>query len=508
MVEAWLATASSRFWQQWRLKRGDALVFFGAPIAQHHRILTEITEASGIDAALLAGYNAIASYSEVQDFEGMMSVFQLLENKFHPIDRMKIIRSMLWSSLHTHKPDPNTHRRLVKIWHTADVAPWLSTHKLLPIRRRGKAKVRVGLIGLELLSGGNSILEYLMIVVETLSQKPFDLVLYAPESLTIPDRLEKQNLIVRKIKRYDQSAREIIADGLDILLYLAGVNPEIRKNTESSDKIWQLFAQRPARFLGMLIHSYATWGPDVFDFSVLDPFVAPPTHEALVWERVERLSFFGLFGPISYAPPVAPLPAISNGYVTFGCFNRPTKIDRMFVELWREILARLPTARLRLSNVLLSKPYHRNRIDTLMAEAGIARERVDLLDDVPPQAEFLERYARVDISLDPLWFNGGLTSFESLWQGVPVLTCPSDYAVGRMSLALLSQIDLTDWIAADHAAYVDRAVEAAGDLATLAKLRAGLRTRIARSRLFDREAHGAELRDLLVRIANGPERPR
>jgi predicted O-linked N-acetylglucosamine transferase (SPINDLY family) len=208
------------------------------------------------------------------------------------------------------------------------------------------------------------------------------------------------------------------------------------------------------------------------------------------------------------APVVTALPALDRGYVTFGCFNRPAKIDRRFVEVWKAILDRLPTARLLLSNGELEEDYHRTRITSFISEVGIDSNRVEMMGNVFGRVGFLARYGLVDISLDPLGFNGGMTSFESLWQGVPVLTCPSDYSIGRMTLLMLTHLDLTDWAPPNLDAYVDRAVSAATDLTALAALRAGLRERVAASRLVDAEAYGKELGDLLVRIANGPERPR
>ncbi len=415
---------------------------------------------------------------------------------------------MIWTSLHSDIPDPVAHRRWIEEWHRIQVIPWRKTQQLHAIKRRGGQRIRVGIIGLKYFSYENAFVDNIIALIQSLNRELIDLVLYLDGDAVLPTALAQNKISVRRIDRYDQAIREVTADGLDILLSILGISPQVATAKRETDDVWKLFAQRPARFQGTLFHAYPTWGPEVFDFAILDPIMAPPTHDALVWERVERMTCSVVFGPLPHAQPVTPLPARINGYVTFGCFNRPTKINRPFAELWRDVLDRLPTARLLISNVLLEQDYHRSRLETLMAEVGVARDRVDVMTDAPGREEFLARYAMVDISLDPLWFNGGLTSFESLWQGVPVLTCPSDYAIGRMTLLMLAQIGLTDWAAPDFDAFVDRAVAAAGDLDGLAALRAGLRDRVASSRLVDTAAFGAELCDLLVRIANGPERPR
>ncbi len=111
--------------------------------------------------------------------------------------------------------------------------------------------------------------------------------------------------------------------------------------------------------------------------------------------------------------------------------------------------------------------------------------------------ELLSEYNRIDLALDPLPYNGGLTTCEALWMGVPVLTCPCETFASRHSLSHLSNVGLTETIARTLDEYVELAVTLARDLPRLASLRAGLRERMAASPLCDGKRFAANLMHVL-----------
>jgi protein O-GlcNAc transferase len=82
-------------------------------------------------------------------------------------------------------------------------------------------------------------------------------------------------------------------------------------------------------------------------------------------------------------------------------------------------------------------------------------------------------------------YSGGVTTLESLWMGVPVLTRPGDRFAGRHSTSHLAQAGITRWIAASDDDYVARAVDAASHPASLAEERRSLRARLAASPACD-----------------------
>ena len=66
-----------------------------------------------------------------------------------------------------------------------------------------------------------------------------------------------------------------------------------------------------------------------------DPQQVPPGAQDLVTERIVRLpNAYVCYGPSHYAPEVTPLPALRNGWLTFGCFNRLAKLSDETLVLW------------------------------------------------------------------------------------------------------------------------------------------------------------------------------
>jgi len=126
----------------------------------------------------------------------------------------------------------------------------------------------------------------------------------------------------------------------------------------------------------------------------------------------------------------------------------------------------------------------RERIAAEFSPYGVEAARLDLRV-ASPHAQMLAEYGDVDIALDPFPFNGGLTTCEALWMGVPVLTLAADTMIARQGETLLKAAGMDAWIAHDEETFASRAIEAAADVPTLAEKRRGLRAELRASPLLD-----------------------
>lgn len=280
-------------------------------------------------------------------------------------------------------------------------------------------------------------------------------------------------------------ARRIADDRIDVLVDLAG-------HTQGGRLL--ALAAHPARVQCAMLGYMTTTGAACIDARIADAVAIPPAAEAWFTEKILRLPHSQwCYAPDADAPPVTRLPALSNGYVTYGAFHNAAKINAQVLALWARMLLDQPTARLVMigwgeaAQRWLRQPFE---------QAGVGA-RVTLLDPLP-HARYLALYQQIDISLDTFPYSGGTVTCESLWMGVPVLTLAHDSPHGRGGASILSALDLPAWIVAAEDAWVARAAELAADLTALAELRQGLRQRMQSSPLMDAPGYVAALENLFA----------
>ena len=287
----------------------------------------------------------------------------------------------------------------------------------------------------------------------------------------------------------NEAAADIVAGRrLDVLIDLNGYGVQKRLG---------LLMRRPAPQIVGWFNSFAATGLDAIDWLVGDAAVIPKPEEKHYGERIHRVPGTYLPFEILYpVPDVAPPPSAAAGApITFGCLGSHYKLTDATLAAWAEILRAAPASRLFVKNGALEDGSTRDDLLGRLDQSGIAPARVTLAGRSEHFA-FLDAYAQVDIALDTFPYNGGTTTTEALWQGVPVLAFDGDRWVGRTSKSLLLAGGLGDWVMPDAAAYVRRAVELALDPATptrLAALRSGMRARLAASAACDADGFCREM---------------
>ena len=277
--------------------------------------------------------------------------------------------------------------------------------------------------------------------------------------------------------------RAIVDDQIDILVDMAG---------HAAHNRLLVFARRPApvqlSHLGIPVDS----GLESIPYRISDEHLDPPgatlprgtlgegrCQGSQDGHQVLHLpcSYWCYLTPMSN-PAVSALPAREHGFITFGTLNDISKLTSASIQLWSQVLRRIPTSRL-----LLLVPPGKSADQILLdrfEQNEIARDRIELVERTSTE-EYLKLYARIDIGLDPVPYNGHTTSIDSLWMGVPIVTLRGTRAVGRGGVSLLSSIGMSELIAGLTDAYVQIATDLANDLPKLQDIRENLRARVGAS---------------------------
>lgn len=220
-----------------------------------------------------------------------------------------------------------------------------------------------------------------------------------------------------------------------------------------------LYTQRLAPSVVAWFNLYATSALPGIDWIVGDEYVIREEEETWYTERVYRLPCSYLAFVVGHrAPDVVPPPCLSDEIFTFGSLVSQYKITPAVLDAWSEILRRVKKSRLLLANRAMQSSLNRDYVTAEFAKRGVAEDRLRLL---PPAEhfEYLKYYNQIDLALDAFPYNGGTTTTEAIWQGVPVLAFDGDRWAARTSRSLLMNCHLKEFVAPNLRAWVETAVQ-------------------------------------------------
>jgi protein O-GlcNAc transferase len=310
----------------------------------------------------------------------------------------------------------------------------------------------------------------------------FEIYCYANSAIsdTVTERLmaEADHWLTCHSMSDEQLAQRIRADGIDILVDLSGHTAYNRLS---------VFARKPAPIQITYLGYPGTTGLSAMDYRLTDSYSESPESDANQYCTEELICLsdsIWCYRPPQHMPEVTPLPALANGYLTFGSFNNFNKIGDECIALWAALLRSLPTSRLLMATV--PEGDARTRLSVKFKEHGVAPERIDYCGSLPPQ-EFQRKLQQADLTLDPFPVNGATTTCESMWLGVPVMTLVGERFLSRAGLSVLNAAHMSEFVATTQEGYIETATALAKNLPQLAALRAGMRERLKSTPLFDQQ---------------------
>ncbi|HEU4391139.1 MAG TPA: tetratricopeptide repeat protein [Blastocatellia bacterium] len=247
-------------------------------------------------------------------------------------------------------------------------------------------------------------------------------------------------------------------------------------------------ALKPAPIVIGWFNLYATSGMACYDYLIGDDQVIPSDEEAFYVEKILRVPGCYLTFEVLYrVPDVVDPPMLSSGKMTFGCLASQYKITDPVVDAWSRILISTGGTRLFLKNATLDSAANRDFLARRFESRGVSRERITM-EGSAEHFDFLASYGNIDVALDTFPYNGGTTTSEALWQGVPVITFGGDRWAARQSASICRAAALGEYVSKDVDDYIRLATALAAHPDTpvrLKELRRSMRGRLVSAPVRD-----------------------
>lgn len=363
-----------------------------------------------------------------------------------------------------------------------------------PLSPGTRKRIRIGYLSADLYA--HPVGYFLEGVIPAHDRNRFEIVVFSPyterDELTAALKRSAEHWVVLHGTDRLEIVRQIRAWQLDIAVDMAG---------HTGGNYLDLFARRLAPL-------QITWGGypgstglEAMDHILADQVALPPEDRPYYTERPLYLPHgYVSFRPPADAPLVGSLPALTTGCITFGSFNTVQKLNSSTLALWGAVLRALPGSRLFLKSKGFDDPLVCSAFLEKLAAEGVSSDRI-LLEGYAPRRELLAAYHQVDIALDPVPYQGGVTVLEALWMGVPTLVLRGKRPpFVRHAESHLTQAGVADWIVASEDAYVATALAWGSNLAGLSTLRSRLRQQMAASPICDTVAFTRDLEAAFTQV--------
>lgn len=352
--------------------------------------------------------------------------------------------------------------------------------------RDPERRLRIGFVSADLYN--HAVAHFITPILEHLALSPrLEIVIYANSFHDdhVSRHLHGLASIWRQVEKltHAELAQLVTSDAIDILIDLSG---------HTGFNRLPAFARKPAPLQLSWIGYPGTTGLQAMDYFLTDRSFTPPGElDDQFTEKLLYLPATAPFLPSPDAPDVCPAPAIANGYITFGSFNRAGKLNRAVIARWAKLLRLVPSARM----VIAAMP-NKQTSDMLRSwfhQEDIASTRLTFYGYTNTR-DYLALHHQVDICLDTSPYTSGTTGFHALWMGVPTLTIVGPTLPGRATASILLPVGLPEFVTCSEVEFMEKGQWLASNINHLAGLRPLMRQRMTDSAIGQPAiiAHGLE----------------
>jgi predicted O-linked N-acetylglucosamine transferase (SPINDLY family) len=338
------------------------------------------------------------------------------------------------------------------------------------LQKKG-AKLNIGFVSGDFIC--HPVAYFIHSILKHLNYDLFNVFCYSAKVVKLDDMFKECNWFVVKNMSPEEMKALIQSHNIDILFDLSAHTGDNRLDT---------FVLKPAPIQISYCGYPNSSGIKSMDYRITDRFCDSEKSQKYY---VEKLLFmensFLAYTPsmgIENLPALAELqPSKKNGYITFGCFNRYNKINKMVIGVWEKILKAIPDARF----VIKTKEFLTPKLKQQFLDSFDDKSVLDRVQVLPYSDTYLDHlpdYNLMDISLDTFPYSGTTTSCESLCMGVPVLTLFDNvrhYHSQNVTTSLMKNSGLEGYVTYSEDEYVEKAVLLAQNMSQLDNLKHNVR---------------------------------
>lgn len=283
----------------------------------------------------------------------------------------------------------------------------------------------------------------------------FDVLAYHADQLadSMSEEVRRWNVSFRQISGdLAEITRAIRGDHLHVLVYLDfGIHPRMA----------QLAALRLAPIQCVVWDSPLTSGIPAMDYFLSSELMEPEDAQNHYSEQLITLPGVG----VCFQKPVIPKVILTKTRRDFGLredaviYLSCQSVFKYLPEqdtITAQIAKRVPNSQFVFltTNEVVEADF-RNRMERVFTQVGLKAADYCVWLPEMPMLDFWNLNLMGDVVLDTLGWSGGVTTFEAIACGRPVVTLPGKLMRARHSYAILTQLGVSETIATDATNYVD-----------------------------------------------------
>lgn len=334
------------------------------------------------------------------------------------------------------------------------------------------AKINIGFVSGDFIC--HPVAYFIHSILKHINYDIFNVHCYSVKLVQLDKMFEKCKWFVVRNMNDKELKKLIQSHNIDILFDLSAHTGDNRLDT---------FVLKPAPIQISYCGYPNSSGIKSMDYRITDTFCDSEKsqkyyQEKLIFMKKCFLAYTPSTG-IDNLPPLKTQPCSTNGYITFGSFNRFNKINEKVILTWKKILMAIPTARF----VIKTKEFLTPKIKKFFFDTFEERsviDRITILDYSDTYEQHLDDYNKMDISLDTFPYSGTTTSCESLMMGVPIITLFDNvrhYHSQNVTTSLMKNSDLDEYVTYSEKEYIDKAVECANAISNTLDLKSIVRSK-------------------------------